>query len=79
MTTESLHEFTTFNMDIGIRDMANEMCDSDLLVELSGGIDLVTIEGKYHLSCLTKYYNRYRSFLHAQSASSQSSISIKAS
>ena len=37
-------------MDKTIRDMANEMCDSELLVKISGGIDLVAIEGKYHLS-----------------------------
>lgn len=76
MTTDLLHEFTTFNMDKTIRDMANEMCDSELLVKLSGG-DLVAIEGKYHLSCLTSYRNRYRAFLRALSASSQSSISTK--
>ena len=35
--------------------MAQEMCDSKMLVKISGGIDLVTIEGKYHLSCLIKY------------------------
>ena len=29
-----------------------EMCDSEMLVRISGGIDLVAIEGKYHLSCL---------------------------
>ena len=46
LTTESLHEFTTFNMDKTIRDIANEMCDSELLVNISGGSDLVAIEGK---------------------------------
>ena len=76
-TTESLHKFTTFNMDKVIREMANEMGDSDLLVKLSGGIDIVAIEGKYHLSCLTSYRNRYRTFLRAQYASSQSSVCAK--
>lgn len=76
LTAELLHEFTTFNMDKTITDMANEMCDSELLVKISGGIDLVEIEGKYHLSCLTNYRNRYRAFC-AQSSSSQSSISAK--
>ena len=61
-------------MDKTIRDMANEMCDSELLVKISGGIDLVAIEGKYHISCLTNYLYRYS---HAQSASCQSSIFIK--
>ena len=51
--------------------------DSELLVKLSGGIDLVVIEGKYHLSCLTNYRYRYCAFSRAQSASCQSSIFIK--
>ena len=34
-----------------IRDMAQEMCDSEMLVKISGGIDLVAIEGRYYLSC----------------------------
>ena len=72
LTTDSLHEFTTT-----IRDMANEMCDSELQVKVSGGIDLVAIEGKYHLSCLTNYRYRYCAFSHAQSASCQSSILVK--
>ena len=39
LTTE-LHEFMTLNMDKTISDMANEMCDCELLVKISGGIDL---------------------------------------
>ncbi len=76
-TSESLHEFTTLNVDQVIRDMASEMGDSDLLVKLSGGIDIVAIEGKYHISCLTKYRNRYRSFLRTQCAPSQSNVCMK--
>ena len=64
-------------MDKVIREMANEMGDSDLLVKLSGGIDIVAIEDKYHLSCLTSYRNHYRTFLRAQYASSQSSVCVK--
>ena len=71
LTTESLHEFKN------IRDMANEMCDSELLVKTSGGIDLVAIEGKYHLSGLTNYRYRYCAFSRAPSASCQSSIFVK--
>ena len=52
------------------------MCDSEMLVKVSGGIDLVAIEGKYHLSCLTKYRNRYRAFCRAQPGSSTSSNSL---
>ncbi len=64
-------------MDKVIRDMASEMGDSDLLVKLSGGIDIVAIEGKYHISCLTKYCNRYRSFLCTQCAPLQSNVCMK--
>ena len=35
-------------MDKVIRDMALEMGDTDLLVKLSGGMDIVAIEGKYY-------------------------------
>ena len=53
-------------MDKSVKDMAREMCDSKLLVKLSGGVDLVAIEGKYHLTCLTKFRNCYRAFQRAQ-------------
>ena len=40
--------------------MAIEMNDADLLMKLADG-DLIAIEAKYHLACLTKYRNQYRS------------------
>ena len=46
-------------MDKVIRDMANGMGNTDLLVKLSGGMDSVVIEGKYHFSCLTNCRNCY--------------------
>ena len=58
-TLEKLHEIITFNMDKSVKDMARELCDSKLLDKLSGGVDLVAFEGKYHLTCLTKYCNCY--------------------
>jgi len=33
---EPLHEFTTFNVDKSIKDMAGEMCDGELLMKKSG-------------------------------------------
>ena len=45
-TTELLPEFTTFNMNKAVRDMANEIYESDLLVKLYSGIALVAIEDK---------------------------------
>ncbi len=62
-------------MDKSIKDMAREMCDSEMLVKISGGIDLVATEGKYHFSCLSNYRNRYRTFCRAQAGSSVSSNS----
>ena len=69
-TSEQIHEFT-FNANKSVSQMATEMGDMDLLVKLSKG-DLVAIEAKYHLNCLSRYRNRYRSHLRAKSDSSSS-------
>ena len=63
-------------MDKSVKDMARDMCDSKLLVKLSGGVDLVAIEGKYHLTCLTKFRNCYHAFQCAQKDSPSLSNSI---
>ena len=73
-TIDQLHEFTTFNVDRSIKDMAREMCDSELLVKISGVVDLVASEGKHHFTYLTKYRNRYRAFQRAQAGSSSASL-----
>ena len=57
---EPLHEFTTLNVDKSVKVMATEMNDADLLTKLADR-DLIAIEAKYHLACLTKYRNQYRS------------------
>lgn len=69
-TSEKIHEFT-LNANKSVSKMATEMGDMDLLVKLSEG-DLVAIEAKYHLNCLSRYRNRYRSHLRAKSDSSSS-------
>lgn len=69
ISSEPLHEFTTFNASKSISQMATEMGDKDLLVKLSGG-DLVAIEAKYHFKCLSNYRNRYRAYLRAGTSSS---------
>ena len=48
--------------------MATDLEDTDLLGRISGG-DLVAIEAKYHLVCLTRYKNRHRSQLCKQKSS----------
>lgn len=64
-TDGHLHEFRTLEMDETIRQMAIDLHDSDILANLSGG-DLVAIEAKYHLDCLTAFRNRHRSMLRKQ-------------
>ena len=61
ITSEQLHEIMTLNVDKSIQSMAIEMSDRELLVKISGG-DLIALEAKYHLSCLTIYRSRYRTF-----------------
>ncbi len=73
-TPELLHEFNTFNMDKSVKDMAQEISDSEMLVKIFGGVDLVAIEGKCHFSCLTNYRNRYRAFCRAQTSQSSNSL-----
>ncbi len=69
-SSEMLHDISTFSMDKSVKDMTVDMCDSKLLVKLSWGVDLVATEGKYHLTCSTKFRNSYHSFQRAQYNSS---------
>ena len=57
---EILHDFTSLTVDEKIRDMAKELEDFELLSRMSRG-DLVAIDAKYHIGCLTKFRNSYRS------------------
>ena len=71
ISSEPLHEFTSFNASKSINQMATAMGDQDLLVKLAGG-DLVAIEAKYHFNCLSKYRNRYRAHVRAGTSVSNS-------
>ena len=55
-----LHAVSTFDADKNIRTMITELNDAQLLKRIVGG-DLMAMEAKYHLTCLTKLRNRYRS------------------
>lgn len=55
-----LHEVSTFDADRNIRTMITELNDTKLMTRIVGG-DLIATEAKYHLPCLTKLRNRYRS------------------
>ena len=55
-----LHEFRTLDADANIRRMATDLQDTALLAKISGS-DLIAIEPKYRLTCLTELRNRHRS------------------
>ena len=56
-----LHEMSTFDADKSIRDMITEINDTVLMTRIVGS-DLMAMEAKYHLTCLTKLRNRHRRF-----------------
>lgn len=60
-----LHEVSTFDADKNIRDMITELNDTQLLSRIVGG-DLIAMEAKYHLTCMVKLRNRYRSLTRKQ-------------
>ena len=51
-----LHEVSTFDADTSIRDMITELNDTMLMTRIVGS-DLMAMEAKYHLACLTKLRN----------------------
>ena len=53
-----LHQCSTMKLEL--RYMATELNDTTLLARISGG-DIVAIEAKYHIECLVKYKNSFRS------------------
>ena len=57
-----LHRVTTMNRDRNILECAIQMGDTKLLAKLSEG-DMVAREACYHLRCMTKFNNTYRSFV----------------
>ena len=58
---ERLSSVQTFEQDSNIRTMATDLQGVEIMARISGG-DMISIEAKYHLSCLTKLRNRHRSF-----------------
>ena len=69
-SNDKLHNFTTLEADRNLRQIATQLGDFELLSRISGG-DLVAIEAKYHLNCLTSFRNKYRSFLSKMSKISE--------
>ena len=56
-----LHSFTTIEADRNLRQIVNDLQDFELLSKISGG-DLIAIEAKYRMKCLTNLRNKHRSF-----------------
>ena len=48
-----LHEFRTLEADSRVRSMATDLQDTALLAKIEGG-DLIALDEKYHLACLTQ-------------------------
>ena len=57
-----LHQYSAFNSDNNLRPIVTELQDTKLQARIAGG-DLMAIEAKYHLQCLTNLRNRYRSHI----------------
>jgi len=56
-----LHQALTLDANVHIREMLTELQDTQLLAKI-GTDDLIAQEVKYHLKCLTKLRNRFRSY-----------------
>ena len=69
--SQNLHEFSTLDADTNVRQMATELQDSQLLSTIQGG-DIVALEAKYHLNCLTRLRNRHRSLHRSKEQSTTS-------
>lgn len=60
-----LHEFRTLGADENIRQMATQLQETKLMAGTEGG-DLIALEAKYHLECLTALRNRHRLLMRQQ-------------
>ena len=58
--SEGLRVASTSKIDTGVKQCALELQDQKLLAKLSTG-DMVTVNAKYRINCLTALYNRRRS------------------
>ena len=56
--------------------MATDMCDTDMVAKMAAG-GLVAIDARYHFTRLTKYRNKYRSYLRGCEGSSNLLMLVK--
>ena len=73
-----LHQILTFDADASIQEMVTELQDIQLLAQI-GTEDLIAKEAKYHLKCLVKLRNRYRSYKRKNQEKEQEIINEKMS
>lgn len=62
VTKEELHNVETYSVDEKVRKSAFDLQDEKLIAKLSSG-DLIALEAKYHLTCLSQLYRRRESVL----------------
>lgn len=58
-----LHNASTENISATVKRYATDLNDTNLLVKISGACDLLAMDAKYHLTCLTALYCRHRSYM----------------
>lgn len=58
---QALHAVSTFDVNARVKECASVLCDNRLLAKLAIG-DMIALEAKYHVSCLTQLYNRRRAY-----------------
>lgn len=63
----ALHRFSTDDASNNLKRMVLDLEDFDVLAKISGGVDLIAIEAKYHMQCLTNLRNRHKSLLRKRS------------
>lgn len=75
-TEGHLHECSTFGFDCNLKQMATVLCDTVVLGKLCGG-DVIALESKYHLECLTKFRNQYNSKMRQSGSISETDATNK--
>ena len=58
---ENMHRCMTLELNEKIKEIAQETCNAEVLAKLSVE-EMVASRADYHLKCLAKFYNHYRSF-----------------
>ena len=68
-----MHQCKTLELNEKIKEIAQEMCNAEILAKLSVE-EMVASRADYHLKCLAKFYNHYRSFKSSEKVIEDSSM-----